>query len=272
MDYIWSEFTQEDFIDGDGFENIARKLGITYCEAGDINDYLDNECVLYHNGDACVLPSGVEKRPMNVYRGYDLNWENIPSKLKILFSQNVDVANEKIIPLPIGLERRRWISAHRINKHQEIFNFFNLDVDKNKLVYLNVNPVTNQYSRPKLITCMKDKSWCTSDNKSNGSDYFSYLHNMKSHKFVFCPDGNGIDCHRTWEALYVGSYPIVERHVFSEEFAKHLPILIVDNWEDVTEKFLNDKYDEMINKKWNWDMLKISYWEKLIEDKYNDTN
>jgi len=271
MDYRWSTFNQDDFIDGDGFENITKKLGISYCEGRDINA-IDNEYVLYHNGDACILPVGVDRRPLGEYRGYDLFWENIPEKLKLFFSQNVDVDDDRIVCLPIGLERRRWKNIFRVDKHERLFNMMNQNVEKSKLVYLNVNPITNRISRPKLIKAMNGKDWCTNEFHPNGFDYDNYLHQIKSHKFVFCPDGNGIDCHRTWEVLYVGSYPIVERHVFSERFAKNLPILVVDDWEDVTEELLHKKYDEFSNKSWNWDMLKMFYWEKFIEGKYNDTN
>ena len=36
---------------------------------------------------------------------------------------------------------------------------------------------------------------------------------LSSYKFALSPEGNGIDCHRTWECLYLGVIPIVKKSV-----------------------------------------------------------
>ena len=35
-----------------------------------------------------------------------------------------------------------------------------------------------------------------------------YLRTLGQHRFVLSPRGNGLDAHRTWEALMVGTIPI----------------------------------------------------------------
>lgn len=259
---------REELIDGDGFEQIAKELGIVYCEGIGINNSLDNKFVMYHNGDGCILPSGLIRKPMNEDRFYDLHWDTIPDKLKMMFSQNVGVDDERIVCLPIGLERSRWF--RNLDKHGKILDMMRLQPQRDKLIFLNINPHTNLFSRPPLIEAMKDNVWCTIDNRPNGADYNEYLHKMKEHKFVFSPEGNGLDCHRTWEALYMGAYPVMERNVFAETFAKELPILIVDKWEDVTEEFLNEQYEIINNTEWNWDMMKLSYWKDFISNTINN--
>ena len=57
--------------------------------------------------------------------------------------------------------------------------------------------------------------------------------NMREYAFVLSPFGNGMDCHRTWEALLCGCIPIVRSSVFSSLF-DGLPVLIVEKWEDIT--------------------------------------
>jgi len=57
--------------------------------------------------------------------------------------------------------------------------------------------------------------------------------NMREFAFVLSPFGNGMDCHRTWEALLCGCIPIVRTTVFNELF-EGLPVLIVEKWEDIT--------------------------------------
>jgi hypothetical protein len=64
----------------------------------------------------------------------------------------------------------------------------------------------------------------------------------------------------------MGSIPIVKyektHHLFED-----LPILFIDDWNEVNEDFLNEKYEEIINKDWNIDKLKIGYWTDFIKNK-----
>jgi hypothetical protein len=75
--------------------------------------------------------------------------------------------------------------------------------------------------------------------------------------------GNGIDTHRPWEALYMGSIPLMRKHV-NYSFYKDLPICLVDEWEQVDEYFLTNWLIENHGRKWNMDMLNFSYWRNKI--------
>ena len=48
----------------------------------------------------------------------------------------------------------------------------------------------------------------------NAEDYFNSL---KNYKFIISPEGNGIDCHRHYEALLSGCIPICEYNKKTEE-------------------------------------------------------
>lgn len=53
------------------------------------------------------------------------------------------------------------------------------------------------------------------------------------------PPGAGLDCHRTWEAMFVGSVPIVPRTSLDDLYADgDLPILVVDDLAEVTDELL----------------------------------
>ncbi len=67
--------------------------------------------------------------------------------------------------------------------------------------------------------------------------------NMTKYAFVLSPFGNGLDCHRTWEALICGCIPIVRTKVFQELFYG-LPVLIVDDWVNVTKELLEKTIEE----------------------------
>jgi hypothetical protein len=58
-------------------------------------------------------------------------------------------------------------------------------------------------------------------------------------KFVVSPPGNGYDCHRTWEAIYLGAVPIVLKEYWP--FQKYrLPVLVVDTWEEAFDRIDED--------------------------------
>lgn len=90
-----------------------------------------------------------------------------------------------------------------------------------------------------------------------------YLIDLARSKFVLSPRGNGLDCYRTWEALYMGAFPVVRSSEIDSLF-ENLPVLIVDEWENVTEAFLKEKYSEMEAKEFQWEKLHPEYWFKLI--------
>lgn len=89
--------------------------------------------------------------------------------------------------------------------------------------------------------------------------------NMTQFAFVLSPFGNGMDCHRTWEALLCGCIPIVRSNVFKELF-EGLPVLIVENWEEIILSLLKKTVYEFKlkhqDRQFNYDKLKLSYYTK----------
>ena len=68
-----------------------------------------------------------------------------------------------------------------------------------------------------------------------------YFTECKESHFVICPDGNGIDCHRNWEMLYIGVVPIIEKSYFHEKIYGDLPVLIVDSFKNINKDLLISK-------------------------------
>ena len=101
-----------------------------------------------------------------------------------------------------------------------------------------------------------------------------YLEHSK-YQFWFSPEGNGIDCHRTWESLYMGSIPIVLNSTLVHAIYHDMPVLIVEDFSQVTELFLLQQLHTKFNSlnKFNRHKLVRAYWYKLIvEMKRNATN
>lgn len=99
-----------------------------------------------------------------------------------------------------------------------------------------------------------------------------FFREIKAHSFTLCPRGNGIDTHRLWETLYMGSIPIVRHDVAINEF-NDLPICFVNNWHEVTVEFLEKERIRIKNATYCMNKLKIGYWiNKISEQLKNHPN
>ena len=85
--------------------------------------------------------------------------------------------------------------------------------------------------------------------------------------FVICPEGNGIDTHRMWEALYLRTIPIIKKNMISNFIKKaQIPVLIINKWSDLS------KFDEKKLQKFYFSKKKLfnnrylfqDYWKKRI--------
>jgi len=94
----------------------------------------------------------------------------------------------------------------------------------------------------------------------------------RQYPFWLSPRGSGLDCHRTWEALYLDIIPIVWNGSLNVLY-ENLPVLIINDFTDLNEKFLYEKLYEISQKKvskekvYQYEKLRHAYWRRLILDK-----
>lgn len=86
---------------------------------------------------------------------------------------------------------------------------------------------------------------------------------MADYAFVASPAGNGLDCHRTWEALCLGCIAVVKTSPLDSLYMD-LPVLIVESWSDITQTKLENTIREFRLKTFNYDRLLLSYWMDTI--------
>jgi hypothetical protein len=55
-----------------------------------------------------------------------------------------------------------------------------------------------------------------------------------NYAFVISTHGNGLDCHRTWEILLLGSIVITKTSSIDHLF-QNLPVVIVKDWEELND-------------------------------------
>ena len=87
---------------------------------------------------------------------------------------------------------------------------------------------------------------------------------QSQYQFVLSPHGAGLDCHRTWEALILGCIPIVKAAKLNDLFTD-LPVVVVQDWRQITPAFLAENLELIENKKINAEKLFMSYWRKKLK-------
>jgi hypothetical protein len=189
------------------------------------------------------------------------NIDNLPKNVIKWYTQNVNFKDSRLYSLPIGLENSRWFPE--LQKKYKIQNKLNEDKKIKNLVYMNHNINTNKKERIEPYNILGGKSFVNMESGSNGKGFDNYIDNLYNHKFIICPEGNGIDTHRKWETLYLNSIPI-EKYSINNSYYTDLPICLVESWEDVTEEFLNREYDRIMNSHWNLNKLDMFYWKNEI--------
>ncbi len=71
-----------------------------------------------------------------------------------------------------------------------------------------------------------------------------FLAELRTHAFVSCPHRGGLGpSPRAWEGMHVGTIPIVKRSTTPAAFTG-LPVVVVDEWSDITAAALSDWSEE----------------------------
>ena len=93
-----------------------------------------------------------------------------------------------------------------------------------------------------------------------------YLETIAHSKFVISPEGNGIDCHRTWEALYLKAIPVCEDNPLTRSKMKGLPVLFTKDYNEITPEYLESIYPTFLSKKYNFNKLFLNNYPNEIVD------
>ena len=183
----------------------------------------------------------------------------MPDNVTRWFSQNADVEHSKVEGLPIGMANTLWDHG----KFSRLRKVMRTKVQKTGLAYLCLDVGSYRQHREKVYEICAAKKFITLRGGQTRIPINDYIREMASHRFTLSPRGNGIDCHRTWEALHLGSIPVVERSLAMRYF-EELPILYVDDFTQVDEALLERAEKTLAPKKKNLEMITFGYWKKRI--------
>lgn len=218
--------------------------------------------------------------------------------LKKWFAQNCVGTHPKFVKIPIGLdyhsmrpkpnERKKMVwesqqnhqwgtKKHPIEQEWELRNFKNMSKpfwERQLNAYANfqfsMNNAYNRYGRTDRPDAMENVPKDLVFYQPFKAIRNVCWRNMIEHAFVISPHGNGLDCHRTWEALCLGCIPIVKSSGIDSLF-DDLPVWIVREWKDVTLDAMKRKLEEFKSKSFKYEKLTLAYWRNLLAHNTNAT-
>jgi hypothetical protein len=201
------------------------------------------------------------------------------------YVENLDTENlsKKIVAIPLGLNPREapvnltyyknFISNEKI--YDKPLKFTNFNRERSGLQFIN--------RRHLKILC--DSKWSKYYiNTGFNNDHKSFLTILSKYPFSLCENGGGgIDScvnPKLWECLILGVIPIMRRTIMTKMY-ENLPVILIDNWDDLimNEETLKSWLEKC--KVWTTDgkrkellsKLTLNYWYKKMlngEDNFFD--
>lgn len=233
-------FTTTALARGDGFEFRLKSL----VDSGQVSPV---STLLIHDGD---IPPSIDL--LSKYA----------KLVSSVYCVNVVEETKSIRALPIGLENA-WLHTNgRMDLYIDDMELRPVN-QRSRPVISSFHPETNPAVREKVAQQMAESR--------HGFDGVrwklgEYRQELRSTLFVISPPGNGVDCHRTWEAVALGAIPVVLRGSLAPSLIKDMPILVVDSYAD----FARYSDDELraISKDVSQHRptkLMASYWLELLQ-------
>jgi hypothetical protein len=199
-----------------------------------------------------------------------------------IYAINVNTVHPKLFQYPIGINYHTLSNTNRSNNNKNWGNTMSIQDQENEIeeirskrlpfnkrkikAYSNFHfHMENErtYTQDRRDAKAQISADCIDYEKTPVKRRQTYL-NQLEYAYVVCPHGNGLDCHRQWEALLLGCIPIVKTSSIDILYTD-LPVLIVKEWTDVTRDLLESKIKEFENKQFNYDRLLLKYWMDKIK-------
>lgn len=189
-----------------------------------------------------------------------------------IFATNLTVSPSlwnvlQTFPLPLGLSNpTRESPKHEILGNSEVIASISLapPVKFFPRVYANFDVNTSLANRMSLYELIQRlPNVVKSETIHSEAGRFRYLREMRESGLVVCPAGNGRDTHRFYEALLVGSLPIVLRKSYQAKLSRlyRFPTVEIESWDELANaQRLTAKALVALEKPYSLDALRASFW------------
>ena len=187
----------------------------------------------------------------NIKKVFSENWNNKP--------------HPKLIQIPIGFESKAVINGNEeiminISKNQKSLDNKPLKILCNTHFLIHKKPRSGSYNqRQEVIDKLENNSLVDFWKKKKTKEETWKEHD--NYSFELCPEGNGLDTHRFYEALLLNTIPIVKKNSLEPLYSK-FPCVIVNDWNEITEenciKWKSELKDRIEKEKYK---LNLNYWK-----------
>lgn len=200
---------------------------------------LDVRC----NIDRCKIE---DKYSVKMYAYTDCTFNKIPPNVVRWYCVNNQIEDSRIINIPFGIPD--WFQdiaePHFTDRISKV---------KNNRIYVAFQ--ANTMERFQLINSVN-----TDDRflvRRQTVSHEQYIKDMMSCGYCLSPAGNGLDCYRTLEAMYLGTIPIVDRNSIVAAY-RHTPFLCAG-------EPLANIYD-ILPSPLAGTMADFGYWRRMLSD------
>jgi hypothetical protein len=193
----------------------------------------------------------------------------LPINIVAVYACNNEHSDRRVFTLPLGVRTSNLRTLQFVRQNHK--------GGRDHLLYGNFTVNKHQYHphlphtahiRERLAEQLQGQRWLTldvsSEHRRDPESLLSFYSNLASHRFVLAPEGNGVDCYRTWESLYLGAIPIVMRSTGTSAFSG-LPILFTEDYSELSERYLEACWAEMSKRRFDLrHMMKSSYFQHFL--------
>jgi len=174
-------------------------------------------------------------------------------RLRMWFAANVELEHPKLRPIPTGIANARWPhgDTDALRRVQQA------SLPKTRLFDASFAVETNP---PERRCCIEQTGLVPSPHRP----FDVYLADLASSYFCISPRGNGIDTHRTWEALYVRTVPVLTANLVAE-YHSDLPMVVLGDWSEFRSIDFTPELYERVWGDWSPDAIRLDRYVERIE-------
>jgi len=205
-----------------------------------------------------IIFTNLEDTPID-----DYIFEAIPNNVLRISAANAVSYGGKVTPAPYGLQRRMTPDDKRIEDITSAMK--NLPSNPSRLLYVSHNEGSHQ-ERVGIKDLFRNQPWA--EVHEQRVSFSVFLRNLSQVKFMLCPRGNAVDCHRNWEVVYMRRVPVMKKHPYLQELFKDLPVLFVNDYSEVTEELLIEN-DNLFQQAQTMDLNSLTlpyFFDKIVKD------
>ena len=173
------------------------------------------------------------------------------------YAQNVAIRHPKLTAVPIGIANACFGHGNLA----ALAEVARTRHSRSRIIYANFEVATNRAVRQPILDHLRatDGVWI-----APFRPFEEYLRDLAGCRWCVSPPGNGIDCHRTWEALYLGVIPVVQRSAGIEQLLDGFPAVVVDDLRSISLASVAQASEAFVAKSFDQPRLTLRYWQDRI--------